>query len=138
MKNLFVMVPLLVLTGTLYASKAPNLHKAAYIEIDHHISKAYVTKVQKAAKKKGFAMVANPSFTCMDAGFTKDDLFSQATRYAKKRTDGSLEIGGKGDFEAYSYKKYLHDDRQCEEKTYTKAYDPKRFGDQSYAIIMYP
>jgi len=83
-------------------------------------------------------MVINPTFNCTNAGFTQNDLFSQGTMYGKNRADGSIEISGEGDFIAYHYKKYLHDERQCNDTTYTKAYDPARYGNQGYAVIMYP
>jgi len=56
--------------------------------------------------------------------------------YGKNRADGSLEISGVGDFKAYSYKKYIRNDRECRETSYTKEYDPKRFGKYSYAVIV--
>jgi len=125
-----------ILSVSLSASNIPNLKKTPYLKIEKNVSKNFIAKVQQKAKKRGIAMVVNPTFNCSDAGFKKSDLFAKGTMYGKNRKDGSLEIGGEGDFKAYSYERYKQKERECVVTSYTKAYDPARYGKESYAVIM--
>jgi len=132
---------LVALSGALLAANNPDIKSASFIKIEKEVSKSFIKKMQAKAKQRkmpNVSMVINPKFTCLDAGFTKKDLFAQGTMYGKNRPDGSLEVSGKGDFKAYTYKRYIHKKRECRETTYTKKYDPDRFGSQSYAVMMMP
>jgi len=134
-QNVLVMI---LLTGSLWASNMPDIKKAIFIKIEKNVSKTFIGKMKKKAKQKNIPMVINPKFTCLDAGFTKKDLFASGTMYGKNRPDGSIEVSGEGDFKAYIYKNYKKGKKECREKVYTKAYDPEKFGNQSYAVIMMP
>jgi len=126
---------LVTLSGALLASGILDIKSASFIKIEKGVSKSFINKMQKKAKQKNIPMVVNPKFSCLDAGFTKKDIFAQGKMYGKNRADGSLEVGGKGDFVAYTYIRYVTKKRECRETTYTKEYDPERFGTQSYAVI---
>jgi len=129
---------LIALSGALIASNTPDIKRASFIKIEKELSKSFIGKMKKKVKQRNIPIVINPKFTCLDAGFTKKDLFAHSIMYGKNRPDGSLEVSGKGDFKAYTYKRYIHKKRECRETTYTKEYDPNRFGSQSYAVIMMP
>jgi len=126
---------LVTLSGALLALDTPDIKSASFIKIEKGVSESFINKIQKKAKQKNIPMVVNPKFSCLDAGFTKKDIFAQGKMYGKERADGSLEVSGKGDFVAYSYIRYVTKKRECRETAYTKEYDPERFGTQSYAVI---
>ena len=134
--GIIVSVTIGLMTGALYASAKPDLKKALVVKIEKNVSKSFVQKIQKKAKARKILLVVNPAFTCNDAGFGKKDIFAQGTMYGKNRKDGSLEVSGEGDFKAYSYIRYKKSKRECIETRYTKAYDPDRYGKESYAVIM--
>jgi len=127
---------LIALSGALLASGTLDIKSATFIKIEKGVSKSFINKIQTKAKQKNIPIVINPKFSCLDAGFTKKDIFAQGKMYGKNRPDGSLEVSGKGDFVAYTYIRYITKKRECRETTYTKEYDPDRFGSQSYAIIV--
>lgn len=129
---------MILLTGSLLASTTPDIKKALFVKIEKNVSKSFIGNMKKKAKQKNIPMVINPKFTCTEAGFNQKDLFAQGTMYGTNRADGSINISGKGDFKAYNYKRYIQGKRECLEKSYTKKYDPERFGSQSYAVIMMP
>jgi hypothetical protein len=122
----------------LYAKGAKiNIKKAVVIEIKKGYNKAYLKKVEASAKKRdGILFVANPAFNCRSAGFTKADLIASGVMYGTKRKDGSVDIKGVGDFKAYSYKRYMHGERQCKEVSYTQKFNEGKYGTLSYAIIV--
>jgi hypothetical protein len=130
-------VGLLFQTGII-ASDLPTITESPFIKIENGVSADYIAETQKEMKRHNIPMAVNPTFTCLDAGFDKKDLFAEGTMYATKRPDGSLDISGVGAFKAYTYKRYIKGNRECREKTYTEQYDPDRFGEQSYALIMKP
>jgi len=125
-----------LMTSAMYASGKPDLQKALVVKIEKNVSKHFVEKIEKKAKAHKILLVVNPKFSCKDAGFGKKDIFAQGTMYGKNRKDGSLEVSGEGDFKAYSYVRYKKNKRECIETRYTKAYDPDRYGKESYAVIM--
>jgi len=137
-KLLIATVVATLVSGSLLASNIPDIKKALFIKIEKNVSNTFIGNMKKKAKQKKIPMVINPKFTCTDAGFKQKDLFAQGTMYGTNRADGSIEINGKGAFKAYRYKRYIQGKRECRETSYTKKYDPERFGNQSYAVIMMP
>lgn len=121
-----------------FASELPDITKSPFIKLERGVSNGFIAKMQAKAKQQNITMITNPEFSCLDAGFTRNDVFAEGTMFGTNRPDASLEISGIGDFKAYDYKRYIKGNRECREITYTKQYDPDRFGDQSFAVIMMP
>jgi len=107
---------------------------ASFIKIEKNISKKFALNMQKKAKAKGIGFKLNPQINCLKAGFSKKDIFAKGVMMGKNRKDGSLEVSGVGDFKAYSYIRYIKGKKECIETTYTKEYDPSRFGGYSYMV----
>jgi len=124
------------MVGGLMAGSQVDIKSAIFVKIEKNVSKSFALKMQKMAKAKGNALILNPKFSCLNANFSKKDLYAKGVMYGKNRADGSLEVSGVGDFKAYSYKRYIKGNRECKETAYTKEYDPKRFGKYSYAVIV--
>ena len=131
MKRLSVWI---LVVGILSASDISSLQSAKFIKIEKNVSKGFATKIGKKAKQRRIKFILNPKVDCLKLGFSKKDIFAQGTMMGTNRADGSLEIGGMGDFKAYSYVRYIKNDRECKETFYTKEYDPSRYGDYSYII----
>ena len=127
---------LITISVSLILGSQVDIKRAIFVKIEKNVSKSFVLKMQKKAKAKGISLIINPKFNCLDANFTNKDLYSKGIMYGKNRADGSLEVSGVGDFKAYSYKRYIKDNRECKETVYTKEYDPERFGEYSYAVIV--
>jgi len=125
-----------LVTGGLYASGTPDLSKAIFVKIEKNVSKDFIGRIKRKAAQKGVTLVQNPKFGCKDASFGKKDIAAQGTMYGKNMPDGSLSVSGEGDFEAYSYIRYIKGKRECRETSYTKSYDPQRYGKESYAVIL--
>jgi len=124
----------LVAVGVLCASNISDIKNADFIKIEKNVSKNFATKIEKKAKQKGIDLILNPKLGCLDFGFSKKDIFAQGVMMGTNRSDGSLEVGGTGDFEAYSYIRYQKGNKECIETTYTKEYDPNRYGEYSYMV----
>ena len=124
------------MVGGLMAGSQVDIKSAIFVKIEKNVSKSFALKMQKMAKAKGIALILNPKFSCLNANFSKKDLYAKGVMYGKNRADGSLEVSGVGDFKAYSYKRYIKGNRECKETAYIKEYDPKRFGKYSYAVIV--
>ena len=128
----------LIIGSSACADSKADIKKAFFVKIEKNMSKSFVEKIQKKAKTRKILLVVNPKFSCSDAGFGKKDIIAQGTMYGKNLKDGSLEVSGEGDFKAYSYVRYIKNERKCIETRYTKAYDPERYGEESYAVIVMP
>jgi len=124
------------MVGGLMAGSQVDIKSAIFVKIEKNVSKSFALKMQKIAKASGIWFVLNPKFNCLQANFTKKNLYAKGVMYGKNRADGSLEVSGVGDFKAYSYKRYIKGNRECKETAYIKEYDPKRFGKNSYAVII--
>jgi hypothetical protein len=124
--------------GILNASSQIDLKKALFIKIEKNVSSGFIKKMQQKASQRKIPLLINPKFSCITAGFGKKDLFASGTMYGTNNPDGSLRVSGEGDFKAYRYVRYKKGKRECRQTSYTKAYDPKRYGKESYAVIMMP
>jgi len=113
---------------------AGNIKSASYIKIEKNISKKFALNMQAKAKKANIGFSLNPKVSCLNANFSKKDIFAKGVMMGKNRKDGSLEVSGVGDFKAYSYIRYKKANRECIEYSYTKKYDPSRFGNYSYMV----
>ena len=122
-------------TSALLAASHKMLTNYKEIRIQRHLSEAMVKKSIKEAKAYGFKVVVDPKFDCKSIGYRTKDVVASGTMYGTNRKDGSLAIGGKGDFKAYSYARYMKNGKVCREKSYTKAYDPERYGQHSIAAL---
>jgi len=123
-----------LIIGFLGASELSSLKSSNFIKIERNVSKSFALKIAKRAKRGGFKLILNPKYNCLNLGFSKKDIFAKGIMMGKNRADGSLEIGGSGDFKAYSYIRYIDGDRECRETTYTKEYDSSRYGNYSYIV----
>ncbi len=116
---------------------AVDVNPKAYkeVRIQSNLSEAIIKKSMKNIKAHGLQAVVDPKFDCKSIGYSSKDVVASGTMYGTNRKDGSLEVGGTGDFKAYSYARYAKNGKECREKSYTKAYDPDRYGTHSMAVL---
>ncbi|WP_294955319.1 hypothetical protein [Sulfurovum sp.] len=128
---------LLMLLSTSVISLASNKMLSDYkeIRIAKHLSEAMVKKSMKQAKTHGLRIIVDPKFNCKSIGYSTKDVVASGTMYGTNRKDGGLNIGGTGDFKAYTYARYMKNGKVCREKDYTKAYDPEHYGQHSIAAL---
>jgi len=129
-----IIVAIVLIFSYLGAFDISKLKKANFIKIEKNVSKGFATNIMKKAKAGGIKFILNPKVNCLNAGFSKKDIFAKGVMMGKNRADGSLEVSGVGDFKAYSYIRYKKAKRECIETTYTKEYDPNRYGKFSYMV----
>lgn len=115
------------------ASAKIDLTKYNNIEIEKNLSKAEMNAYKRDAKAMGIKGIANPTFSCKDAGYTKKYIMAEGTMYGTKRKDGNINVSGEGDFKVYSFIKYFKDGNFCVEKTYAKG--DSRYGKGSFALL---
>jgi hypothetical protein len=125
---------ILLITTLLSALNSADLKNAVFIKIEKNLSKNFALKIAKKAKHKKIGFVLNPKINCLNAGFNKSDIFAKGVMMGKNRADGSLEVSGVGDFKAYEFIRYIKGKRECIETTYSKMYDPTRYGNYSYMV----
>ena len=128
---------LVAITFASSAAVAADVNPKDYkeIRIERNLSKATIDKSLQKLKTYGIEAVVNPKFDCKSIGYSSKDLVASGTMYGTNRKDGGIDISGTGDFKAYSYARYEKNGKTCREKTYTKAYDPDRYGKYSMAAF---
>ena len=105
------------------------------VRIQSNLSEAIIKKSMKKMKANGFTAVVDPKFDCKSIGYSSKDVVASGTMYGTNRNDGGIDISGTGDFKAYRYARYAKNGKVCREKSYTKAYDPDRYGKHSMAVL---
>ena len=121
-------------TSVLFAGEK-NLQSYQEIRIQRNLSMAIIQKSMQKIKANGLKAVVDPKFDCKSIGYSSKDLAASGTMYGTNRKDGGINISGTGDFKAYSYARYEKNGKTCREKSFTKAYDPDRYGKHSIAIL---
>ena len=121
-------------TSVLFAGEK-NLQSYKEIRIQHNLSMEIIQKSMQKIKANGLKAVVDPKFDCKSIGYSSKDLAASGTMYGTNRKDGGINISGTGDFKAYSYARYEKNGKTCREKSFTKAYDPDRYGKHSIAIL---
>lgn len=97
--------------------------------------KESMRKQKKKIQEYGITVVVDPKFDCKSIGYSNKDLFATGTMYGTKLKDGGIKIGGTGDFKAYSYVRYIKNEKECKELNYTKQYHPDTYGKHSVALL---
>ena len=128
---------LVAIVSTSIVSIAADVNPKAYkeVRIQSNLSKAIIKKSMRKIKANGLTAVVDPKFDCKSIGYSSKDVVASGTMYGTNRKDGGIDISGTGDFKAYSYARYAKNGKECREKSYTKAYDPDRYGKHSMAVL---
>ena len=138
MKNIMlsaISVFLVGIVSTINASETKlDVKNYVNITIEKSISTQEIEAYLKDAKDMGVEVIDNPTFGCLDIGYTKANLFEEGTLYGTKGKDGNVEVGQNGDFEVYSFLKYFKDGVYCVETIYTKG--DRRYGNSSVASLI--
>ncbi len=136
MKKRAIVAMAIALSGTsmLFADEK-NLQNYQEIRIQRNLSMAIIQKSMQKIKASGLKAVVDPKFDCKSIGYSNKDLAASGTMYGTNRKDGGINISGTGDFKAYTYARYEKNGKACREKSFTKAYDPQRYGKHSIAIL---
>ena len=127
-----------ILVGTISTINASEIKldvkNYVNISIEKNISVQEIEIYIKDAKDMGIEVIDNPTFGCLDIGYTKSNLFEKGTLRGTKDKDGNVNVGKNGDFEVYSFLKYFKDDVYCVETIYAKG--DRRYGNSSVASLI--
>ena len=134
-KHILILTTIVSVATTIVSALDINFKDYKEIRIEYNLSESVINKSMKKIKEHGLKAIVDPKFNCKSIGYSKDDIFASGTMYGTNRKDGGIDISGTGDFKAYSYIRYIKDDKECIEKSYTKEYDPNRYGEHSIAIL---
>ena len=143
MNTKYITVLVTIVSASIVVTAADvNLKDIKGMTIKRNFSMASIKESMKKQKKKmqkyGITVVVDPKFDCKSIGFGKKDLFASGTMYGSYQKDGSIMIGGSsptGDFKAYSYVRYIKNDKECKELSYTKKFHPDTYGKHSIALL---
>ena len=130
-----MILTILMLTSVISVASDKMLMDYKEIRIEKHLSEAIIKKSMQKIKANGLTPVVDPKFDCKSIGYSSKDVVASGTMYGTNRKDGGIDISGTGDFKAYSYARYAKNGKECREKSYTKAYDPDRYGKHSMAVL---
>ena len=136
-KRVIVTVAIAMVALSTSIAFAANINPKSYkeVRIQSNLSEAIIKKSMKNIKAHGLQAVVDPKFDCKSIGYSSKDIVASGTMYGTNRKDGGIDISGTGDFKAYSYARYVKNGKECREKSYTKAYEPDRFGKHSMAVL---
>ena len=130
-----VAIVIAVLSTSMVFATDMNPKDYKEVRIQSNLSEAIIKKSMKNIKAHGLQAIVDPKFDCKSIGYSSKDVVASGTMYGTNRKDGGIDISGTGDFKAYSYARYVKNGKECREKSYTKAYDPDRFGKHSMAVL---
>ena len=134
-KRVTAAVAIVILSTSMVLAADVNPKDYKEVRIQSNLSKAIIKKSMQKIKANGLTAVVDPKFDCKSIGYSSKDVVASGTMYGTNRKDGGINISGTGDFKAYSYARYAKNGKECREKSYTKAYDPDRYGKHSIAIL---
>ncbi len=138
-KSIITTVAIALMASGMATAGGITLKNIKGVKIKRNLSMASIKKSMQRQKEKmkkyGITVVVDPKFDCESIGFSKKDLFASGTMYGTTLKNGDISISGKGEFKAYSYRRYVKGNKECTDTTYTKKYDPEVYGRHSIAMV---
>lgn len=130
---------IVIISANLCASQV-NLKYYENITIDHNYDDkdfAFMFKFMTQHPQKDVKIIKNPKFTCLDAGFSKKEMYQNLVLYGKIVNGKLIQSEQKGGFKAEHAKKYFKKTAKGE-ATCVEIFRYKgseHYGSKNYAIL---